>query len=75
MVSMDFVFGLPTNQRGHDSIYVVVDRFSKMARFIPFSKTSDATHIPYLAFKEIVRLHGLPKRIVLERDTRFVWNF
>ena len=63
-VSLDFVLGLPRTQINKYSIMVIVDRFSKMAHFVPCNKSNDASHVAELYFKEIVRLHGIPKTMI-----------
>jgi len=72
---MDFVLGLPRTSRKHDFILIVVDRFSKMAHFLPYSKTSDVSRITTIYFDEVVRLHKLSKIIASDRDIKFTSYF
>jgi hypothetical protein len=61
---MDFITGLPTTQKGHDSIWVIVDRLTKTARFLPVKIDYRPSQYAKKYIAEIVRLHGIPKTIV-----------
>ena len=73
-ISMDFITGLPKVQ-GKDCIYVVVDRLTKYAHFFPITSNFKASQVAELFFKEIFRLHGLPRNIVSDRDSRVLISF
>ena len=74
-ISMDFITKLPTTRGGFDTIFVVVDRLTKMAHFFPMKKIDTALHVAKLFVKEIFQLHGMPKSIVSDHDSKFTSNF
>ena len=74
-ISMDFITSLPTTARRKDAIMVVVDYFTKMGHFIPSSTKATAKQTARLFFDEVCRLHGLPLKIVSDRDSKFTSEF
>jgi hypothetical protein len=75
VISMDFIVGLPLTARRHDSIFVVVDTLTKSAHFIPVRTTYQAPDIARVFISEIVRLHGVPKKIISDRGSVFTGRF
>ena len=71
-IAMDFVVSLPCSPRGRDTIWIVIDRLSKVAHFIPVRSTSTASDLAPIYMREVVRLHGVPRTIVSDRDAKFV---
>jgi hypothetical protein len=68
-IRMDSIVGLPRTQVGHDSIWVIVDRLTKVAHFIPVKTTYLGAKLAKLYMSQIVCLHGVPKKIVSERGS------
>lgn len=70
-VTMDFVTNLPVSVRGYDCIFTVVDRFSRLVRFIPCMTASNAEDIAGLFFEHWVCKFGVPSKIISDRHVRF----
>ena len=67
-ITMDFVSVFPLTQRKHDSVWVIVDRLTKSAHFLPVKLDYSMDRLAELYVSEIVRLHGIPLSIVFDRD-------
>jgi hypothetical protein len=67
-IGMDFITGLPRTSKGYDSIWVIVDRLTKVAHFIPVKTTYKGSQLVELYMSRIMSLHGVSKKIVLEKD-------
>jgi len=74
-ISVDFITQLPLTKDKHDAIVVFVDMLSKMVHFVLTTTTASAPATAWLFFEEVFRLHGLPRVIVLDRDSKFTSRF
>ena len=72
---MDFITKLPKTILKNDAIMVVIDKLIKETHFIPVNTTHKETNIIDIDMKEVSRLHGIPKAIILDRDSKFTSNF
>jgi transposase InsO family protein len=72
---MDFIVGLPRTQSGYDSIWVIVDRLTKVTHFIPVKTTYSGPQLTTLYMSRIVCLNGVPKKIMSDRGTQFTLKF
>ena len=72
---MDFVTHFPWTSRGHDVVWVIVDRLTKSAHFLAVQMTFTLEEFCRLYIREIVRLHGVPVSIVSDWDPKFTAHF
>ncbi|KAJ0627094.1 putative nucleotidyltransferase, Ribonuclease H [Helianthus annuus] len=75
IVTMDFITKLPKTKRGNGTIWVIVDRLTKSAHFLPIKETYSSYKLAQLYVDEIVSLHGVPVSINSDRDTRYTSHF
>jgi hypothetical protein len=75
VITMDFITGLPRTNNQRDSIMVVVDKLTKSSHFVPVKTTHTMANIAEIFMKEISKLHGIPRTIVSDKDTKFTSNF
>ena len=71
IISIDFIIGFPRNKNQNDSIMVVVDKLNKETHFIPVKTTHKDANIAEIFMKQIFHLHGIPKVIISDRDSKF----
>ena len=74
-ITMDFVTNLPLTQRKHDAVWVIVDKLTKSAHFLPVRHDYPMDRLAELYVTEIVRLHGVPLSIISDRDPHFTSKF
>jgi len=72
---MDFVVGLPWTQRKFNVVWVIVDRLTKSAHFIPVAVTYSSERLAEIYIREIVHLHGVPVSIIFYRGAQFTSHF
>jgi transposase InsO family protein len=72
---MDFIVGLSRTQSGYNSIWIIVDRLTKVAHFIPVKTTYSKPQLAEFHMSRIVCLHGVSKKIVYDRGTQFTSKF
>jgi hypothetical protein len=74
-ISIDFIIGLPNTSQRHDSIWVIIDRLTKTAHFLPMHSTYNAKKYVEIYLDQIVHLHGVPKTIISNRGAQFIARF
>nr|GEY11295.1 reverse transcriptase domain-containing protein [Tanacetum cinerariifolium] len=74
-ITMDFVTKLPKTSTGQDTIWVIVDRLTKSAHFLPLKETDSMEKLTKQYLKEVVSRHGVPVSIISDRDSRFTSHF